>query len=272
VVRKRYGVLAVLVAVVLGGGAAPVGAQLTIGPSVNPLCINMHISYHLCGGILPYPCATMTFWEPRWIVDVKAEMSDKQGTHYHFHNVVVRPVTQGFAFNDPCTGCVVPALRALVPAFYTSAGDPLWRAGQAPVAPPHIVAAKVGLWGGLYPRVGFVKHPSPCAASGLAAARGFSIARAPLDLWPVMGAVRPTVPLVPTALGIVLPCMQAQLPPLPAPCFRAGFDFGLLTAAPAMPGGFYEWVIWRRKACTLPLPLNWCAEALNGLAKGNLCF
>ena len=66
---------------------------------------------------------------------------------------MVRPVNFLFAFNDPCGGCVVPTLAALVPAFYESFTDPAWRAAQSPVMPPHVKALRAGLWGGYYPRV-----------------------------------------------------------------------------------------------------------------------
>ena len=260
------------VAVMLALGAPAARGQLTMGASVNPLCINMRITYSTCG-IIPYPCAYMSFWQPKWLVTTKAEVRNQGGQHYHFNNVVVRPITVGFAFNDPCAGCVVPLPAAVVPAFYESVSDPLWRTAQGPVPmPPTVLAYKVGLWGGYYPRTGFVVHPSPVVASALAATRGFDIAREPIDLWPAPGVLRPTVPLVPTAQRIVLPCLCANVPPLPLPCVRAGFDFGTLMAAPFTPGGVYEWTIWKRKTCVLPLPLNWCAEALNGLAKGNWCF
>ena len=270
--KRPGGDTGAVLALLLLAAAPPAPAQLVMGASVNPGCINMRISYHMCG-IIPYPCATMTFWQPKWIVDVKAVMTETDTTHYHFHHVLVRPITMGFEFNDPCAGCAVPTLAALTPYFYKSLTDPLWRAGQAPVAPPHILAAKVGLWGGLYPRCGFLKHTSPVVASGLAATRGFDIAREPIDLWPGAGVVRPTIPLVPNAQTIVLPCMQLNIPPAPwVPCHRAGFDFATLMTAPAMPGGIYQWIIWKRKVCTLPLPLNWCATALDALPKWNWCF
>ena len=42
--------------------------------------------------------------------------------------------------------------------------------------------------------------------------------------------------------------------------------------SPQSPTGIYEWVIWRRRKLHPALvPLNWCAEALNGLPKLNFC-
>ena len=263
---------AVVIALLFGSGiGSGHGMSLSIGSAVNPGCINMQITYSTCG-IIPYPCAHISFWEPKWIVTTRAEKANQGGQHYHFHNAVVKPVNHLFNFNDPCGGCVVPTPAALVPAFYESVTDPAWRSAQSPVMPLHVQAMKVGLWGGYYPRVGFVTHTSPLVASGLAATRAFDIARQPIDLWPAAGLVRPTIPLVPTAQTVVLPCMCPSVPPLPVPCFRAGMDGGMLLPAPAMPTGAYEWVIWKRKRCTLPLPLNWCAEALNALPKANLCF
>ena len=43
-------------------------------------------------------------------------------------------------------------------------------------------------------------------------------------------------------------------------------------ASPASPTGVYEWVIWKRRSCVLPLPLDLCAQSLNGLPKLNACF
>ena len=98
-------------------------AQLTIGGGVNQGCISMRITYSTCG-IIPYPCAHISFWEPRWIVTTTPAFSggvQNQGKpHYHLQGAVVRPVNHLFRFNDPCTGCTVPTLAALVPAFYES--------------------------------------------------------------------------------------------------------------------------------------------------------
>ena len=267
---------AVLAALLLGTGAKDADAQLSIGAGVNQGCIGMRITYSTCG-IIPYPCAYISFWQPKWIVTTSPRGILGGGTqnlgdqHYHFHNAVVRPVNNLFQFNDPCTGCTVPTVAGLVPAFYVSETDPAWRAAQAPFPPPPPLP--IGLWGGAYPRVGFVNHTSPVTASGLAAVRAFNIARQPIDLWPVSGLVRPTIPLVPTAQGVgPLPCMCRRLTPIPPICFSAGLDLGALIPSPASPTDVYEWVIWKRRRCVLPLPLNWCAEALNGLPKLNFCL
>ena len=66
-------------------------AQLSIGSAVNPGCISMRITYSTCG-IIPYPCAHISFWEPKWIVTTRAEKANQGGQHYHFHNAVVKPV------------------------------------------------------------------------------------------------------------------------------------------------------------------------------------
>ena len=269
---KRRMAVALAAAVLLGALTAPAHALLSIGDKVNVGCISMRIVYTTCG-IIPYPCAKISFWQPKWIVNTRASKATAGGEHRHFHHALVRPVNQFFAFNDPCTGCTVPTLAGLTPFFYKSAADPAWKLAQGP-SPPLVLP--IGLWGGAYPRVGFVTHPSPLVASGLAAVRAFNIARQPIDLWPASGLVRPTVPLVPSAQGVgPFPCMCVGVPPLPFPpqCFSAGFDGPkLMLMGPTMPSGAYEWIIWKRKRCTLPLPLNWCAEALNGLPKSNLCL
>ena len=268
----KSGVAAVvMVAVMLTAGIGPASGQLSIGGGVNQGCISMRIHYSTCG-IIPYPCAYISFWQPKWIVSTRPSQENTGQPDYHYHNAVVRPVNYLFAFNDPCSGCAVPTLAALVPAFYESFTDPAWRAAQAPVMPPHIWLMKVGVWGGYYPRVGYVTHPTPVVASALAATRAFDIARQPIDLWPVTGLLRPTIPLVPTAQTVVLPCMCRRFTPVPPFCFRAGFDFGSLIPSPVSPTGTYEWVIWKRRSCVLPLPLSWCAHLLEGLPKLNFCF
>ena len=273
--NRRPGVLVVGVMVLglaLGAGVGPgYGQGMFYGSALNPQCIGMRITYGTCG-IIPYPCAHLSFWEPKWIVTTKSKTSRQGNTHRHFFDATVKPVNFLFTFNDPCGGCAVPTPGALVPFFYESTLDPGWRAAQGGVMSAVVSAMRVGLWGGYYPRVGFVTHTSPVAASGLAATRAFDIARQPVDLSPVAGLVRPTVPLVPTAQTVALPCMGLRIPPFPVPCFRAGLDVGALMLAPAMPTGLYEWVIWKRKRCSVPVPANWCAEALNNLPKLNLCF
>ena len=276
--RRHLPVCAVAaLALLLGTHIFPAAAALSIGAGVNQSCISMRIVYTTCG-IIPYPCAKISFWQPKWIVSTTAGgapgfggVANQGGTHYHFHNAVVRPVNHLFQFNDPCTGCTVPTLAGLVPAFYVSHADPAWRLAQSPVPPPPPLP--IGFWGGAYPRVGYVRHPTPVVASALAAVRAFNIARQPIDLWPVSGLVRPTIPLVPTAQGVgLLPCMSRRFTPIPPGCFSAGFDAMTLAVSPASPTGIYEWVIWKRRQCYVPFPLNWCAEALNGLPKLNACF
>ena len=259
-------------ALVLGMGGVSPSAALFIGGGVNQSCISMRITYSTCG-IIPYPCAYLSFWQPKWIVSTRATQETTGRPHYHFHHAVVRPVDHLFMFTDPCAGCVVPTPASLVPAFYESVVDPAWRAAQAPLMPPEITALRIGVWGGAYPRVGYVTHPTPVVASALAAVRAFNIARQPADLWPAAGLVRPTIPLVPHAQGVGLfPCMSRRFTPIPPGCFSAGFDGGTLMASPASPTGVYEWVIWKRRSCVLPLPLDLCAQSLNGLPKLNACF
>ena len=276
---KHVVTLLVAVATLLGSVNSVI-AQLTFGAGVNQGCIGMRITYSTCG-IIPYPCAHISFWQPKWIVTTTAAFSggvQNQGRqHYHLQNAVVRPVDHLFRFNDPCTGCTVPTLAALVPAFYESRTDPAWRVAQSPFMTPEIRGLKIGIWGGAYPRVGYVVHPTPVVASALAAVRAFNIARQPVDLWPVQGLVRPTIPLVPSAQGVGLfPCMSRRFTPtLPFSCFSAGFDSGMLMVPPggvSSPTGIYEWVIWKRRRCTLPMPLDVCAQSLNALPKLNACF
>ena len=274
---KRATVVTATVLVALFGiGSWPLSAQLSIGAGVNQSCIGMRITYSTCG-IIPYPCAHLSFWQPKWIVSTTSGFSggvQNQGKpHYHLQNAVVRPVNNLFQFNDPCTGCTIPTLAALVPAFYESHTDPAWRVAQSPFMTPDIMALRIGVWGGAYPRVGYVTHPTPVVASALAAVRAFNIARQPIDLWPASGLVRPTVPLIPTAQGVGLfPCMSRRFTPVPPGCFSAGFDAGTLAVSPQSPTGVYEWVIWKRRRCSVPLPLNLCAESLNALPKLNACF
>ena len=273
---RKKALIAWAMALVLGMGGVSPSAALFIGGGVNQGCISMRITYSTCG-IIPYPCAYMSYWQPKWIVSTTAGFSggvQNQGKpHYHLQNAVVRPVDHLFQFSDPCTGCVVPTPGSLVPAFYESYTDPAWRVAQAPLMPPDIMALRIGVWGGAYPRVGYVTHPTPVVASALTAVRAFNIARQPIDLWPLSGLVRPTIPLVPHAQGVGLfPCMSRRFTPVPPGCFSAGFDLGTLMVSPASPTGVYEWVIWKRRRCVVPLPLNLCAESLNGLPKLNACF
>ena len=54
-------------------------------------------------------------------------------------------------------------------------------------------------------------------------------------------------------------------------CRNAGVN--LLNAFDqAATDGRYKWVVWKRRRCTLPMPLQACAYALEGLRKDNRCF
>ena len=130
--RSKRWVASVVAAAALAAGSGPASAQLSIGGGVNQGCISMRIVYAICWTPsippVPYPCAHLSFWQPKWIVTTTPAFSggvQNQGRpHYHLHNAVVRPVNQLFAFNDPCSGCTVPTLAGLVPAFYESHADP----------------------------------------------------------------------------------------------------------------------------------------------------
>ncbi len=276
---KRAGVLAAVLALVAGAGVSR--AQLVIGADVNRACIGMRIVERICWGTdalglpVPYPCADLSFWQPKWVVETRAGYANLGGRHFHFHDARVEPVTQGFAFNDPCRSCAVPTLNAIVTHFYDSRDDGDWHAAQSTSAMPAAIdVMRVGWWGRAYPRVGYVTHPSPLSASGLAATRAFNIARYPFDLWPEAGNLRDLrAPILPNALPPLvgpLPCMNLESPSRRG-CHNAGVDLrGVFEQASA--DGAYRWVIWKRKRCTLPIPLQACAYALEGLRKNNRCF
>ena len=93
--RRRNSVVAAVLLV--GMAVMPVPCRrapsLTIGGGVNQGCISMRITYSTCG-IIPYPCAHISFWQPRWIVTTTPAFSggvQNQGKpHYHLHNAVVQ--------------------------------------------------------------------------------------------------------------------------------------------------------------------------------------
>ena len=280
--RRNIRIIAAFLAV-LGMGSAE--AQLSMGSGLNKDCIKMSIREDICWTSsippVPYPCAHLRYWQPKWIVETRAGYANLGGESFHFHNAKVKPVDQGFAFNDPCRSCVVPTLNAVVDHFYDSRNDPEWKTAQsASVMPTAVDLQRIGLWGRLYPRVGYVTHPSTLAASGLAATRGFSLARQPVDLWPVSGKYRldgcqlpscgPIVPPAsPPAVGF-LPCMNLETP-VRRGCHPAGVNL-LSSFDRAAADGRYKWVIWKKRRCTLPMPLQWCAYSLEGLRKNSTCF
>ena len=275
--KRRTGMMAATAVAALLGIGIGLGQGLTMGGDLNPACISMRIVYDICWTTsippVPYPCAHLRFWQPKWTVETRADYANLgAGRHFHFHDAKVKPVTQGFAFNDPCRSCIVPTLNAIVPYFYHSKEDPGWHREQSTSRMPLAIdAMRVGWWGRNYPRVGYVTHTSPVSSSGLAATRAFNIARSPFDLWPNPGNLRNLyAPLIPNAVGIALPCMNLE-DPARCPCHRAGFDMRNVFDR-AAPDGRYKWVIWKPRRCTLPLPLQWCAEVLNGLPKANRCF
>ena len=274
--------------VVLGmmmGGAGYVGGQsLTMGSGLNQDCIAMNIQHDICWTSsippVPYPCAHLRFWQPKWIVETQAGYANLGGDHFHFHEAKVKPVDSGFAFNDPCTSCVVPTLNAVVDHFYSSVDDPEWKTAQSATAMPTAVdLQRIGMWGRLYPRVGYVIQNSPLSASGLAATRAFSLARQPVDLWPVAAKYRlsgctlpqcgPIVPPASPPAVNFLPCMNLEVPARRG-CRNAGVDLSAFDQAAA--DGAYKWVVWKRRRCTLPMPLQWCAYQLEGLGRDTTCF
>lgn len=267
----------------------------------NDKCIDLKISYRVCGTCpFCWPCADIRYWVPKWVVEA-GRKPEKQGTgKLHFYHVKVKPATRGF-FQQPCNenqscvgGCFRPTLGAVVDHFYDSRSDDDWllanermtsERGMPPWATFMTVAPPTGTWGRALPRAGHVIHTSPLAASGMAALRGFNIARYPYDLWPQKGRYRLDAcrlpdcgPLIPNAqfpeVG-PFPCMQLEKP-LRLGCAAAGFDFSNMLRA-ANPGyekdedGQYTWIIWKHRRCTCPVPLGICAEQLRGLGDDNRC-
>ena len=240
----------------------------------------MRITYSTCG-IIPYPCAYISFWQPKWIVSTRATQETTGRPHYHFHHAVVRPVDHLFTFTDPCSGCVVPTPAAVVPAFYESVTDPAWRTAQAPVMSPSVQSLWIGpipplpgAWGAQLSARG-LREP-PVAGGGVGAGCGAGVQHRPAARGPVARARawygrRSRWCPKRKAWGHTRAC-AGRFTPVPPGCFRAGFDLGTLIPSPASPTGTYEWVIWKRRTCVLPVPVNWCAEALNGLPKLNACF
>ena len=270
---------------VLVGAAEYSSAQLTLGAGLNQDCIEMSIQEDVCWTSsippVPYPCAHLRYWQPKWIVETEAGYANLGGNHFHYHESKVKPVDQGFTFSDPCSGCAVPTLNAVVDHFYDSRNDPEWKTAQSTSAMPTTIdLQRIGFWGRLYPRVGYVTHSSPLAASGLAATRGFSLARQPVDLWPVAAKYRLDGCLLPNCGPIVppasppavnfLPCMNLETPSRRG-CYNAGVNL-LNVFDQAASDGRYKWVVWKRRRCTLPMPLQWCAYALEGLSSNNSCF
>ena len=145
---------------------------------------------------------------------------------------------------------------------------------------------RIGWWGRLYPRVRDTPtHTSPLSAFGAGGlvvlnAPAFSLARQPVDLWPVAGKYRldgcrlpqcgPIVPPAsPPAVGL-LPCMNLEVPARRG-CHNAGVN--LLNAFDqAAADGRYKWVVWKRRRCTLPMPLQACALRPGGAGKGQQLF
>ena len=277
---SRIGVLTVVLALVLGTGSA--SGQLTIGSGLNRSCIDMSVQEDVCWTSsippVPYPCAHLRFWQPKWIVETEAGYANLGGEHFHFHHAKVKPVTQLFAFNDPCQSCVVPTINAVVDHFFDSRDDDDWHSAQSTSAMPTAVdLMRIGFWGRAYPRVGYATHPSPLAASGLVATRAFNLARQPVDLWPVAAKYRldgcqlpECGPIVPPANVGFLPCMNLETPARRG-CHNAGVNL-LNVFDRAAADGRYKWVIWKKRRCTLPMPLQACAYALEGLSKDNSCF
>ena len=303
----RKGVLLVVMGMVLAGSAGAAWGQIFAGDwDGNQKCIDLKISYRICGSFpFIWPCADIKYWIPKWQVEA-SRSNDGDGRpsrgdgDLHFFQVKVKPMNKGI-FQQPCNesrscvgGCFRPMIGAIVDHFYDSRSDPDWllrnnRMTNDRTMPPFVelmrIAPPTGTWGRALPRAGHVIHTSPLAASGLAALRGFNIARYPIDLWPVAGLYRldgcqlpDCGPLLPTAQFPAVgpfPCMQLEKP-VRLGCAAAGFDFSnaLRSVSPDFEedkDGRYTWIIWKHRSCTCPVPLGYCAELLRGLGDDNRC-
>jgi len=303
---RRRVLLAALGAAVAGLAGAAQGQIFGGDWDGNQACIDMKISYRICGACpFCWPCADISYWLPKWEVDASRDR-DSRGRpsrgdgELHFYQVKVKPMNKGI-FQQPCNesrscvgGCFRPTIGAIVDHFYDSRKDEDWllnndRMTRERVMPPWVdfmrIAPPTGTWGRALPRAGHVIHTSKLAASGMASLRGFNIARYPYDLWPEPGHYRldscqlPSCgPLVPNAqfpeVG-PFPCMQLEKPARLG-CAAAGFDFSnaLRSTAPDYErdeDGKYTWIIWKHRTCTCPVPLGYCAEQLRGLGDDNRC-
>lgn len=303
---RRLILMVATVAALTGAGGAARGQIFDSGFDANDACIDLKIRYRVCGTCpFCWPCADIGYWIPKWAVEVSRD-ADSKGRpsrgdgDLHFFQVKVKPMTKG-VFQQPCNenrscvgGCFRPTIGALVDHFYDSRRDDDWLLNSdrmtgnrtmPPFATFMMIAPPTGTWGRALPRAGHVIHSSPLAASGLAALRGFNIARYPYDLWPLAGLYRldgcqfpDCGPLVPNAqfpeVG-PFPCMQLEKPARLG-CAAAGFDFSTALRAVAPDyqdgeDGQYTWVIWKHRTCTCPVPLGYCAAQLRGLGDDNRC-
>lgn len=247
--------LALALAGLLWPGPAGLAASL---PAANPAtlvqwgCYQLVVSGCVCPGWPPRPCVFLRYWQPALLINTQEYVGITAGAQDRFHETRVWPFP--IRAIDPA-GCLFPcpdqqrslSLEGLLP-YYLSDIDPLWRSAT------WVPRTRVGAWGFLEPRVGWVAG-SQALASALTAYRGADIATNSGFGRILFGTAGYRVSLTDN-INLGYPKLSMCLKPgAPLP----GWETGAGTR-----DGHFLWVYWKQKTCCID-PEQICAGGLAGL-------
>jgi hypothetical protein len=274
---------------------APAPSSPTLTSLLNMGCVSWKVEGP-CFCNPTTPCLTVSYWEPRYVVETvkspgdtvvpllgdvlravlsptgapvlggggSANASGSGHTNLSYNETHIYSLPN--LFGGPCTACAPSGGFGL---NYASELDaPGWRIDVS-VPTPYELLLQVGTWGRLYPRSGKVIHGSPPVASALTAVRALDIMRQPIGVPPNVDAH------VVTQIGDAgtPACMQMGYP-RQLPCFPAGTPNALWEAGTGSLTGKFGWVIWVKRVCCVNPAMSTCGIATPGVGKTgqNVCL
>jgi hypothetical protein len=268
---------------------------------VNPLalinfdCVSWQIT-GVCACNPQTPCVTVEYWEPGWLIEtvkrpgvtgllmlapqmaiVKTMAASlwggsgagnaKGGGHTNLQYNEVHVITFPDLLGGPCTTCGGSSSQNLTLHYASELDSKAWRMSTATETPLN-AALRIGVWARLYPRTGFAIHSSEPVGSGIAAYRGFDIARQPI-------ATPPNVEthLVQQPITAMSTCMQLASP-VKRRCMEAGTPGVIWETGTVDKTGTYQWIIWKKQSCCVNPANSSCGITQPGIGGqgGNICL
>jgi hypothetical protein len=259
-----------------GPAEAQEGFSFDVGAIFGDGCFELEFGMCVCG-FPPRPCLKVTYWEPRLAIWTGATAAGKQHGEIalQYDDALAYPFPVGAlmelaGFDFVCTPEDLRSMTTFsaTAAYSSYLDEAAWRQGGiesllagifAPLTPavlalcagnsalagvdiPGLGNICMGVWGPLFPRTGWLVHPSEPVGSAAAAYRAAHILSHPELLWG-----RVAIP----ALDFSASTSDKQnlVVPRTTPCIRPGAVPLAWESGTQATSGHYVWVYWVKRTC-----------------------